>query len=144
MLYVTQPVSIPANCRTEQVSITPEGRGLISGLAVFHIHHSIQQWRGTMKKLCIALAVVLLALPSFAFASPPAAATEMVASAPLNINQASAKELIKLPGIGKVTAERIIEFREANGPFVALEDLLKVNGVGKKTLAKIKNQISLD
>ena len=97
-----------------------------------------------MKKLCIALAVVLLALPSFAFASPPAAATEMVASAPLNINQASAKELIKLPGIGKVTAERIIEFREANGPFVALEDLLKVNGVGKKTLAKIKNQISLD
>jgi len=96
-----------------------------------------------MKKLAIVLAVVLFALPSFSFASSPATSTETVASAPLNINQATVKELIKLPGIGKVTAERIIVFREANGPFVSIDDLLKVNGMGKKTLAKIKDQISL-
>jgi competence protein ComEA len=97
-----------------------------------------------MKKLCVVLAVVLFALPSFTFAGTPAAATETVASAPLNINVASVKELAKLPGIGKVTAERIIVFREANGPFAAIDDLLKVNGLGKKTLAKIKDQISLN
>jgi len=97
-----------------------------------------------MKKLAIVLAVILFALPSFTFASSPATASETVATASLNINQATAKELVKLPGIGKVTAERIIVFREANGPFVSIDDLLKVNGMGKKTLAKIRDQISLN
>ncbi|HKI52005.1 MAG TPA: helix-hairpin-helix domain-containing protein [Geothermobacteraceae bacterium] len=97
-----------------------------------------------MKKLALVLAVALFALPSFTFASSPATATETVASAPLNINQATAKELVKLPGIGKVTAERIIVFREANGPFVSIDDLLKVDGMGQKTLAKIRDQISLN
>lgn len=96
-----------------------------------------------MKKLCVVLFVVLLSLPTFVLASTPATATETVASAPLNINLATLKELSGLPGIGKVTAERIIAFRDANGPFVAIDDLLKVKGVGKKTLAKIRDQIAL-
>jgi len=97
-----------------------------------------------MKKLCLVLAVVLFALPSFSFASSPSTGTESVSSAPLNINMATAKELTRLPGIGKVTAERIVVYREANGPFVAMDDLLKVDGLGKKTLAKIKDKISLN
>jgi competence protein ComEA len=98
-----------------------------------------------MKKLIIVLAVVLFALPTFTFASSSATTdTDTVASAPVNVNLATVKQLTNLPGVGKVTAERIVVFREANGPFATLDDLLKVNGLGKKTLAKIRDQISVN
>jgi competence protein ComEA len=54
-----------------------------------------------------------------------AAAVEKV-----NINTASVKELQKLDGIGRGVAQRIVEYREANGPFKRGEDLRKVEGVG--------------
>ena len=48
----------------------------------------------------------------------------------ININTASVKELQKLDGIGRGVAQRIVEYREANGPFKRGEDLRKVEGVG--------------
>ena len=57
---------------------------------------------------------------------------------PVNINSASARDLDALPGIGEVLAQRIIEYRNANGPFKSVDDLIKVKGIGEKTLAKIK------
>jgi competence protein ComEA len=98
-----------------------------------------------MKKLLIVLAVVLFALPTYTFASNLATTgTETVATTSINVNLATIKQLTGLPGIGKVTAERIVEFREANGPFATIDDLLKVDGLGKKTLAKIRDQISVN
>jgi competence protein ComEA len=50
------------------------------------------------------------------------------------VNTAGLTELTVLPGIGEKKARAIIEYREANGPFRALSDLLKVPGIGPKTL----------
>lgn len=57
---------------------------------------------------------------------------------PVNINTASKKELDALPGIGETLAQRIIEYRSANGPFSSVDELTKVKGIGAKTLEKLK------
>lgn len=61
----------------------------------------------------------------------------------ININTASAKELVKLPGIGQALAQRIIDFREKNGPFKKIEDLMRVRGIGEKNFKKMKDFITI-
>jgi competence protein ComEA len=61
----------------------------------------------------------------------------------ININQASKTELMKLDGVGARTAERIISYRETNGPFKRVEDLAKVQGVGKSVLEKNGDRLSV-
>ncbi|HCF37638.1 MAG TPA: hypothetical protein DER56_00955 [Thermosipho africanus] len=60
----------------------------------------------------------------------------------ININEADEKQLEKLPGIGPSKAKRIIEYREKNGKFKSLDELLNVNGIGPKTLEKIENYLA--
>ena len=60
-----------------------------------------------------------------------------VFAAPVNINTADANVLVtELSGIGAAKAAAIVAYREANGPFKRLEDLVRVKGVGEKTLEK--------
>jgi len=61
----------------------------------------------------------------------------------LNINRATKAEFDSLAGIGPVIASRIINYRNTNGPFLALDDLLKVSGIGSKTLERIRPRLSL-
>lgn len=61
----------------------------------------------------------------------------------VNINSAEKSELMKLPKIGPVTAERIIRFREDFGLYNAIEDLSKVKGIGSKTLELIRPFVEL-
>ena len=56
----------------------------------------------------------------------------------INVNSASAKELEELPGVGPVLAQRIIDWRTANGPFTSVDDLNSVPGIGDSVLANIK------
>ena len=62
---------------------------------------------------------------------------------PININRATASDLDSLDGIGPVIAKRIIAYRTANGPFTAVEDLLKVSGIGDAKFAQFKEKISV-
>ena len=62
----------------------------------------------------------------------------------ININTASEKELQLLPGIGPVTASKIIQYRTEFGTFENTNDLLKIKGIGPKTLEKIKSNTSVD
>lgn len=65
------------------------------------------------------------------------------ASGRLDINTATAEELTTLPGIGDVRAEAIVRYRDANGPFMRVEDLLEVEGIGPTTLEAIRDLIEV-
>ncbi len=61
----------------------------------------------------------------------------------ININTARVEQFQMLPGIGAVLASRIVDYRQKNGPFQALEDLRKVKGLHAKRFAHIKEFIEL-
>ena len=65
-------------------------------------------------------------------------------SCPLNINTATAGQLETLDGIGQVLAQRIVDYRNANGPFASVDDLLEVNGIGPGILEAIRPQITTE
>ena len=62
----------------------------------------------------------------------------------ININEADKEELMQIPYIGEVLAEKIIDYRNDYGPFESEEDLLSVSGIGVKKLSKMIDYISLD
>ena len=61
----------------------------------------------------------------------------------ININRASASELVQLPGVGIKTAQLILEYRHKNGLFQSYDELLQIKGIGQKTLAKFQSMIVL-
>ena len=61
----------------------------------------------------------------------------------ININEASRAQLMKLSGVGPGTADRIISYRQAHGPFRRTQDLEKVEGVGKGVLEKNEGRIAV-
>lgn len=78
------------------------------------------------------IAAVLFAFAAIAFAGEP-----------IDINRADATELTRLNGVGAAKAQAIVEYREANGPFLAVEDLARVQGIGLKTVEQNRDLISL-
>jgi comEA protein len=71
----------------------------------------------------------------------PSSSGKLAPGTKIDINTASAEELDKLPEIGPVKAKAIVDYREANGKFVAPEDIMKVSGIKEGTFAKIKDFI---
>lgn len=66
-----------------------------------------------------------------------------VSGGKVNINTASASELTSLKGVGEATAEKIVAYREANGPFKKPEDLKRVSGIGDKKFEAVKDAITV-
>jgi competence protein ComEA len=85
---------------------------------------------------------ILIAPPELhAAIQAPAAETQAAAKATVNLNTATLDQLETLPGIGRKTAERIIEYRTKSGAFKKIEDLMNVKGIGEKSFLKLKPMI---
>jgi len=82
--------------------------------------------------LCVALIAV--------FSSLAMAADD--ATGVININTAGAEQLQLLPRVGPALADRIIEFREAHGPFGSVDELVAVKGIGESSLAKLEPYVT--
>lgn len=62
----------------------------------------------------------------------------------ININTANSDSLQKINGVGPSTAEKIIAYRQSNGPFKKIEEMMNISGIGEKTFAKFKSQITIN
>jgi len=101
------------------------------------------------------IALSILAVASFialqspvataAQSAPPAKSAAKTAAphGPININTASVADFDALPGIGAKTAALIVEYRQKNGPFKKIEDLMNVRGIGEKNFLKLKPQLTV-
>jgi len=96
-----------------------------------------------MIRIVIAVLVALGLSVATVSAQAGTQRTAASASAPINLNTASVAQLETLPGIGKATAERILEYRQKNGSFKKVEDLMNVRGVGRKTFDMLKDKIAV-
>jgi competence protein ComEA len=90
------------------------------------------------------LAVWLAGAPmAQAAAAPQDAADTKAVGAAVNLNTASASQLEAVPGIGPKMAQRIVEYRQKNGAFKKIEELMNVKGIGEKSFLKLKAHITV-
>ncbi|HKB13783.1 MAG TPA: helix-hairpin-helix domain-containing protein [Vicinamibacterales bacterium] len=93
----------------------------------------------------VAVAALFALVPPSAHAQTRSSSTAAAKAAVgvVNINTATVAELDALPGIGAKTAALIVEYRQKNGPFKKIEELMNVRGVGEKNFLKLKPQITV-
>ena len=99
-----------------------------------------------MKVLGSFVIVALVAAPAAVAQDKPAAKPAKAAAAPagpVNVNTATQAQLESLPGIGAAAAKRIIEYRDKNGKFKKVEELMNVKGIGEKSFLKLKPMITV-
>jgi competence protein ComEA len=73
----------------------------------------------------------------------PAPAATAASTQIVNLNSASATEIATLPGIGPKTADLIVQYRQKNGSFKKIEEIMNVKGIGEKTFLKLKDRITV-
>jgi len=102
---------------------------------------SVLKWSAAAAALAIVLA--LASPPGAVSAAEASAAAEGSASRveTVDINAATAEQLQAVPGLGPALAQRIVEFRDKNGPFGSVDELLKVRGIGEKTLERFREYL---
>lgn len=92
--------------------------------------------KGFVFPLVLAFALMsVMAVPSYPEDTP---------TKKININSAPAQELQKLPQIGAVVAQRIVDYRGKHGKFTKIEEIMKVKGIGEKMFLKIKPLITVE
>ena len=94
----------------------------------------------------LVVAATALALAAPASAAPIQEQAGEAKASPVtvvNINTAPTEQLERLPGVGPKTAARIVEYRQKNGGFKKVEELMNVRGIGEKAFLKMKNQLTV-
>ena len=93
--------------------------------------------------LALGLVAILATASSASAADTAAAPATAIAKKTVNVNQASADELARLPRVGPSLAGKIVAHREQNGPFKRTEDLMEVKGIGEKMFTVLKPYVSV-
>jgi len=85
-----------------------------------------------------------IVIPAIEESDPSAADATRTGPGMININTATAGELELLPGIGPVLAGRIVDDRESNGPFLAVDGLTRVDGISASTVDEVRDLVTID
>ena len=97
----------------------------------------------TLALICMSTLVAAAQSAAPSQSKTPARAPRAASTQVVNINTASASEFEALPGIGPKMAARIVEYRQKNGPFKKVEELMNVRGLGEKNFLKLKAQLTV-
>ena len=97
----------------------------------------------TVVAVCIAGVLASAQTPTRRTTATAAPAQSVSTTTAINLNTATSAQLETLPGIGKSTADRIIEYRQKSGSFKKVEDLMNVRGIGEKSFLKIKPLVTV-
>lgn len=94
--------------------------------------------------VCMAVGIFSAAVSSPVLAAGSSGSTGSGAKVvKIDLNKATEMELTKVNGIGPSLAKRIVDFRKEHGPFAKVDDILKVRGIGEKSLAKLKPHLKV-
>jgi competence protein ComEA len=97
-----------------------------------------------MRELLLIIGLLaIVALPTSAQKASGPAKQAASAAAPINLNTATQVQLESLPGVGPRAAQRILEYRQKNGNFKKIEDLMNVKGFGEKSFLRLKPLITV-
>ena len=96
-----------------------------------------------MSRVFLAVLVCLVCLTAGAASAQNKPAAAKPATTVVNLNTATSAQIATLPGVGEKAAERIIEYREKNGGFKKIEELMNVKGIGEKSFLKLKPLITV-
>src|SRR5215212_1190698 len=112
--------------------------------------HPATSLEDSMRRFMFAVAMLiatLIASPSSSAAQAAkrggAAKAKATATDPINLNAATAAQLQTLPGVGASAAQRILDYRQKNGSFKKIEELMNVKGIGEKSFLKLKPLITV-
>ncbi len=93
--------------------------------------------------LVLALALAGVAAAPLSAAGPAPQKAGASEARPVDINTADSAALESVPGIGKSLSQRILAFRDKNGPFQSVDDLLKIQGIGEKSIQKLRPYLTV-
>ena len=96
-----------------------------------------------MSRSLSALLVALCLCATAAAAAPQSKPAKAAATTVVNLNTATASQIATLPGIGEKAAQLIVEYREKNGGFKKVEELMNVKGIGEKSFLKLKPLVTV-
>ena len=93
--------------------------------------------------LAMLVCLVCLAAGQASAQNKAAASKAPTSTTVVNLNTATSAQIATLPGVGEKAAERIIEYRDKNGGFKKIEELMNVKGIGEKSFLKLKPLITV-